>query len=82
MIIPIELQTTLFIFFNKSDVRRISKEKFHSKTDLCRILFFDKDDNKTFEMIDTKGYYKVLSKVFKLYKKRHLTPSIIEVDEF
>lgn len=56
MIIPFELQTSLFIFF-------------------------DKDDNKTFEMIDTKGYYKVVLKVFELYKKRYLTPSIIEVDD-
>jgi hypothetical protein len=56
VIIPFELQTSLFIFF-------------------------DKDDNKTFEMIDTKGYYKVVLKVFELYKKRYLTPSIIEVDD-
>lgn len=82
MIIPIELQTSLFIFFNKSDVRKITKENFHSKSDLCQILFFDKDDKKTFEMIDTKGYYKVVLKVFELYKKRYLTPSIIEVEEF
>lgn len=83
MIIPLELQMSYIDYFKKCDIGRIESAKYQN-TNLKQIFFFDKDNQMILDIVNTSGFFEVVSVVFELYKERHLkpTPSIIEVDEF